>query len=75
MPKYLVAATVQITLEDVPVALDECPTEEADFEDALMQLLRDRLVLLDIKGGRTGNDGYIATMDAEQVDNWSSADQ
>lgn len=71
MTKYTLDATVMLTLEQVTVSLDEPANGEDEFEDALMSLLNDRLVLLDNKGGRSGESGFISTIECESVDNWS----
>lgn len=67
--KYTVDATVTITLEQVILRLDESASEELDFHDALLQKLRQQLVLLDIKGARTGDDGVITAIECESIDN------
>lgn len=68
--KYLIDATVRINLEQVPVYLDAPAVNEDEYEDAIMQICAKRLVLLDIKGGRTGDDGLLTAMEIESIDCW-----
>ena len=69
--KYTIDATVTITLEQVTLRLDEPAYEELEFEDALLQKLHKQLVLLDIKGSRSGSDGFISAMECASIDNWT----
>ena len=70
--KYRINATVTVTLEEVPVTLDGPASEELDFEDALLQKLNEKLVLLDIRGGRSGGNGLITSMECDSVDSWEA---
>ena len=70
--KYTIDATVTITLEQVQITLDGPASEELNFHDALLQNLNDRLTLLDRKGGRSGTDGVITSMECESIDNWNA---
>ena len=70
--KYKIDATIMITLEDVSVNLDQPANEELEFQDALIEKLRKKLVLLDLKGGRSGEDGFISAIECESIDNWES---
>lgn len=72
--KYKINATITVTLEDISITLDETPNEELDFEDALMQKLNDKLVLLDIKGDRTSDDGLVTAIECESIDCWERID-
>jgi len=72
--KYRVDATITVTLEDVTINLDGAADEELEFHDALVKKLNKQLVLLDIKGGRTGVDGIITALDCESIDNWNHVD-
>lgn len=70
--KYIVDATVTITLEQVRIRLDEPANEELEFHDVLLQKLHKQLALLDIKGSRSGDDGFISAMECDSIDNWSA---
>lgn len=72
MKKYTLDTTITVTLEQVTVNLEEPASGELDLQDALMQVLQKRLVLLDIKGGRTGEAGLISTIECESIDNWNA---
>ena len=68
--KYKIDATVMLSLESVIIHLDEPASEELEFHDALLKKLNKQLTLLDIKGSRSGDDGFISSMDCESIDNW-----
>ena len=70
--RYTVDATITVSLEQVSLLLDEPIKEELNLHDALLQLLNKRLALLDIKGGRSGDGGFISTIDCESIDNWEA---
>ena len=70
--KYTVDATLTVTLEQVRITLDGPAKEELELQDALLQKLRKSLVLLDVKGGRTRDDGFISAVECESIDDWES---
>lgn len=76
MKKYIVSANITLTVEDLPIYLDDGgPMSSGDFEDelcdAIVSELNKRLVLLDIKGSRSGDDGIAVGIDCEEVTNWN----
>lgn len=74
--KYLVDASVSICVENVPVNMDFelMGSLEEELRDALNGVLEKRLALLDIKGGRSGDDGCMSQMLVEQIDRWEIKD-
>lgn len=70
-------ATLTITISDVLLECDPATMGKVDIEDALSDALRkvlgSRLKLLDIKGGRSGEDGWIDHIDIESIDDWVAA--
>lgn len=62
MARKLATVTVKVTLHDIPVRDDD--PEQVPYD--LLKLIDDRLVLLDIKGGRTGDDGRVGAVHLEK---------
>jgi len=58
--KYLLDATITITVESAPVTLNKKPQNQLDFDQAMSEWLKTRPQLA----------RYIETVDLEQVDNW-----
>ena len=70
--KYKVSATLTVTVEDVIVNFDEPLNAEDELQDALVQKLERQMTILDIRGSRSGDEGYIAAIECEEVVNWVS---
>lgn len=68
MPKYRVSASIMISVYHLDIDLD-CPPELGHtLEHAVIKLLNERITILDLKGGRSGQDGIICpilTMNVE----------
>ena len=71
--KYVVTATVRVTLEDILINLKEPAKEKLELEDALVQKLNKQLKLLNTTGANTDNGGSIANIDCEEIEDWSEA--
>lgn len=71
--RYKVDASISILVEKVSVRLDDemIGTIEEELSDALTKILKEQLTLLDIRGSRSGDDGYVTQISVEQIDNWS----
>lgn len=76
MSKFTVNAAVMISVEDVAVNLVRGGESKSDYEnylkDALSSVLNERLTLLDIRGGRSGNDGLITFIDVTEIEDWNA---
>lgn len=71
MSKYTVDLSVTVRLEDVSVWLSKEVESEADLHKAVMRKLHSKLGLLDIKGGLSGDDGYIIEITDLDIDDWA----
>lgn len=70
--KYNVSATITVTVEDVIVDIDQPLNAEDELQDAIIQKLQTQMTILDIRGSRSGDDGYIASIECEAIDSWGS---
>lgn len=71
--KYKVSATLTVTVEDIIVNIDEPLKAEDELQDALIQKLERQMTILDIRGSRSGDDGYLAAIECDDLTNWTSA--
>lgn len=65
--RYRVDATLTICLKDDIGSKDDF---EGELSDGVIQVAEKRLTLLDVRGGSSGDNGFIEHMQCDGVDNW-----
>lgn len=70
MAKYLVDLTVEVTVENLVVTIGDELMGEETLAQAAERKLRKSMTILDIKGARSGDDGYISLIGEANITNW-----
>jgi hypothetical protein len=73
MSKYRIDIRIVGLLENVEVEIDDS-IPQADFRSQLIAagntFINERLAMLDIKGGRSGSDGFLSSCSVQALVNW-----
>ena len=72
MRKYTVDLKVEVCIEDIPLTIDGDGDFLEELTEAAENAVREHLHMLDIKGGRYGSGGVIASIDTPSIYNWNS---
>lgn len=80
MAKYRVGAMIEVEVQDIIVEIDMDDVDRAGMthedvlKDAINGAIDDKIVLLDIKGGRSGEGGSLTIHGAVDVNFWDRID-
>lgn len=66
--KYRVSASVTIEVICIPIEIDSPPKLGRTIEHAVADILDKRMVILDTKGGRSGEAGIINVIQAQHIE-------
>jgi len=73
--RYLIDVHAEIDIENLQVSIpDDGLFSEQCLQDAAIDMLNKRLTILDIKGARSGDDGFISDIGPVDVSNWNRQD-
>lgn len=73
MTVYRVDVQVAAYIEDIRVEIDP---DTRDFRSQLIaaanEVIADKLTMIDLKGGRSGSDGFVKAASVTALTNWDS---